>query len=158
VDVGPDSSFLGADVELQVGVRVGSQRLDGRFPPRRSGGIAARVKEPAGLPGGAAIMNDAGLALMTRMMSVAAAPGGVPSPGGSPAPALSCKPVCPGKRGPTWSAESSAGLGARRPDGYQKAACGRSWPDVTSHAWPTRIFTMRLSPRVASAVGERHAS
>jgi hypothetical protein len=57
-----------------------------------------------------------------------------------------------------WSAESSAGLGVRRPDGYQKAACGRPWPEVTSHAWPARIFTMRLSPSVARAAAERHAS
>ena len=26
---------------------------------------------------------------------------------------------------------------------YQEATCGTSWPDVTRHAWPARIFTMR---------------
>jgi hypothetical protein len=45
-----------------------------------------------------AIMNDAGLALVARMMSVAAGPGGVPVTRLAPAPALSCQPVCPGKR------------------------------------------------------------
>jgi hypothetical protein len=93
-----------------------------------------------------AIMNDAGLALMTKMMSVAAAPSVSRAPGRSPASAFSCSQSAR-RSGDQPGQQNRAGLGAagrmvtRRPTA---AHTGR-----TSHATPGRRGSSRCGSRRA---------